>query len=339
MGFYLLHESMLDSILFARDNFLSEEGRLFPSEARIYACPCSVTEMWREDITFWHNVEGYNMRAVASRALRDKQRKPEVCVLRAQDLLATPICIKTINLRWMDQSEVAQFVEKSFVSISRAGKYQGIGLWFECDFDGTDYDANGEQMGQLVTLSTSPQCEATHWKQTVIMLPTTPSGSNENKRSENSEGKSMENGKEDMQELNGVIENKEENKLNNDDRQALNENSENKSEGSDISENKVNKKCTSSETSEEYEINKSTLKSIEVEEDEIVGWSLGFCQSAENPRHYTIVLELLDPEEEEHPEPCHCGMAQCLIIAKFIEKELSGEGFEIVERSWRAIHT
>lgn len=40
MGFYLLHEGMLDSVLYARDNFLKENGEIFPESATIYIAPC-----------------------------------------------------------------------------------------------------------------------------------------------------------------------------------------------------------------------------------------------------------------------------------------------------------
>ena len=34
MGFYLLHESMLDSVILARQKHLQEDGIMFPSHAR-----------------------------------------------------------------------------------------------------------------------------------------------------------------------------------------------------------------------------------------------------------------------------------------------------------------
>lgn len=40
MGFYLLHEGMLDSVIFARDNFLKEDGKMFPEHAYLYVAPC-----------------------------------------------------------------------------------------------------------------------------------------------------------------------------------------------------------------------------------------------------------------------------------------------------------
>ena len=44
MGFYLLHESMLDSVLTARDMHLKEDGLMLPSHAQIYAAPCSLSQ-------------------------------------------------------------------------------------------------------------------------------------------------------------------------------------------------------------------------------------------------------------------------------------------------------
>jgi len=58
MGFYLVHEGMLDSVLFARDNLLHEDGLLFPSIAKLYASPCQLPSMY----DFWNNVCGVSMR-------------------------------------------------------------------------------------------------------------------------------------------------------------------------------------------------------------------------------------------------------------------------------------
>jgi hypothetical protein len=58
MGFYLVHEGMLDSVLYARDNFLREDGLLFPSIAKLYASPCQLQSMYE----FWDDVYGVSMR-------------------------------------------------------------------------------------------------------------------------------------------------------------------------------------------------------------------------------------------------------------------------------------
>lgn len=41
MGFYLLHEAMLDSVILARDKFLKPGGLVFPESATLYSAPCS----------------------------------------------------------------------------------------------------------------------------------------------------------------------------------------------------------------------------------------------------------------------------------------------------------
>lgn len=40
MGFYLMHEAMLDSVITARDRFLKPNGLIFPEFATLYAVPC-----------------------------------------------------------------------------------------------------------------------------------------------------------------------------------------------------------------------------------------------------------------------------------------------------------
>lgn len=39
MGYFLLRESMLDSVIVARDKYLKSGGSLFPSHARMYLAP------------------------------------------------------------------------------------------------------------------------------------------------------------------------------------------------------------------------------------------------------------------------------------------------------------
>lgn len=58
MGFYLVHEGMLDSVIVARDRFLKENGLMFPSVAKIYAAPCQLPS-YNE---FWDDIFGVSMK-------------------------------------------------------------------------------------------------------------------------------------------------------------------------------------------------------------------------------------------------------------------------------------
>ena len=56
-------------------------------------------------------------------------------------------------------------------------------------------------------------------------------------------------------------------------------------------------------------------------EDEIIGWKLVMAQSESNRRQYSLSLEVLDPETDQHPVPCHCHMARCELVAALMERE------------------
>lgn len=55
MGFHLLHESMLDSVLCARDRFLKQNGIMLPGIARLYASPVSMDRFCQEHFYFWYD--------------------------------------------------------------------------------------------------------------------------------------------------------------------------------------------------------------------------------------------------------------------------------------------
>lgn len=74
MGYFLLRESMLDSVLIARDKFLKPGGALYPSHARMYfaAIRASAAEAWRLEYQVSFDSAGYVQcpQAEASVALR-----------------------------------------------------------------------------------------------------------------------------------------------------------------------------------------------------------------------------------------------------------------------------
>ncbi|XP_037796018.1 protein arginine N-methyltransferase 1-like isoform X1 [Penaeus monodon] len=310
MGFYLLHESMLNSVIKARDMFLSDEGIVFPSEARIFACPCSLQSLYKEQINYWDNVYGFNMSAVKQFALRSKMIKPEVCLIPESDLLAEPTCIKKFNLRWVTEEEVKMFSETTFVGITKSGSYQGLCLWFECDFEEYCYSEEGEEQGTLITLSTSPMSPPTHWKQTVVVL-----GYGSSKTCQEIELSCQD----------GCLETS-----GDDVQRSTNEKLENhEPQQSDQVETKNSSKNYSKEDKREVQDTVVSTTQLEfenlVEKDEVVGWKIVFAQSDDNVRHYTMTVEMLDPEIEEHPVPCLCPMPRCVIIAKMIENDEMGD--------------
>ncbi|PON37536.1 Protein arginine N-methyltransferase [Parasponia andersonii] len=58
MGYMLLYESMLGSVIVARDRWLRPGGLILPSHATLYMAPVTHLERYSESIDFWRNVYG-----------------------------------------------------------------------------------------------------------------------------------------------------------------------------------------------------------------------------------------------------------------------------------------
>lgn len=160
MGFYLLHEGMLDSVLYARDKFLKPSGSMFPQNASIFVAPCAVPSVFDA----WKSHDGVHMQAFGAALRAQKSLKPEVMVLSAENLLHEGIVMSWLDLNEVTIEDLNELIFNEVIVVQRSGRYQGICIWFDVDFP-TNND------GTTVTLSTAPSFEPTHWKQTIILLP------------------------------------------------------------------------------------------------------------------------------------------------------------------------
>ncbi|PSN31688.1 hypothetical protein C0J52_21914 [Blattella germanica] len=160
MGFYLLHEGMLDSVLVARDRHLKPGGKLFPETASIWCAPCSIPKYY----DFWEDVAGCRLKSIGEAWRKLKSRQPQVVELQNEDLLCDASKLCTLDLNRVTKNEL-DCISKSFVASSnRDGKYEGLCMWFSCEFPKMDDEA------EATVLWTGPGKPSTHWKQTAIML-------------------------------------------------------------------------------------------------------------------------------------------------------------------------
>lgn len=160
MGFYLLHEGMLDSVIYARDKFLAENGSMFPQSATISVAPCKVPS--RFDV--WKDVDGVRLTSFGQALREQKSSKPEILNVNETDLLHSGTVVAWLDLNEVSVSDLDAFAFKEVIVIQQPGRYQGVCLWFDVEFPANDN-------GDVVTLSTRPSEPDTHWKQTIILLP------------------------------------------------------------------------------------------------------------------------------------------------------------------------
>ena len=68
MGYCLLFEGMLDSVLKVRDLILKPGGKMIPATARIDLCLVSTEKLWKDYLGFWDDVYGFKMKSLKKRA-------------------------------------------------------------------------------------------------------------------------------------------------------------------------------------------------------------------------------------------------------------------------------
>ena len=71
MGYCLLYESMLNTVLYARDRYLAPGGLIFPDKATMKIASIEDGEYKEEKIGFWNSVYGFNMSHIKELALRE----------------------------------------------------------------------------------------------------------------------------------------------------------------------------------------------------------------------------------------------------------------------------
>ncbi|KAI0769694.1 S-adenosyl-L-methionine-dependent methyltransferase [Trametes elegans] len=159
MGYFLLYESMLDTVLLARDKYLKPEGLIFPDVATMYLAAIEDADYKDEKINFWDNVYGFDYSCIKEIALRE----PLVDTVELKAVVTDPCLIKHIDLRTVKKEELT-FTAPFSLTATRNDYVHAFLAWFDILFDCTH---------TKVKFSTGPHAKYTHWKQTVFYTPET----------------------------------------------------------------------------------------------------------------------------------------------------------------------
>ncbi|KAJ0096187.1 hypothetical protein Patl1_16436 [Pistacia atlantica] len=90
MGYMLLYESMLGSVITARDRWLKRGGLILPSNATLYMAPVTHPDRYNESIDFWRNVYGIDMSAMMPLAKQCAFEEPSVETITGENVLTWP---------------------------------------------------------------------------------------------------------------------------------------------------------------------------------------------------------------------------------------------------------
>ncbi|KAK6472558.1 protein arginine N-methyltransferase 3 [Huso huso] len=157
MGYFLLFESMLDSVLYARDKYLADGGSVYPDLCNISLAAVGDTPKHDGRVAFWDDVYGFQMSCMK------KVVVPEavVEVLKPERLISEPCVIQNLDCNAILISEL-EFSADFSLKITDSTLCTAIVGYFDIFFN--------KNCNNKVMFSTGPQSTKTHWKQTVFFL-------------------------------------------------------------------------------------------------------------------------------------------------------------------------
>jgi protein arginine N-methyltransferase 1 len=154
MGYFLIYESMLDSVLFARDKWLVKNGLIFPDHAKLYAAGIEDGDYKEEKIGFWSQLWGLDFSPMQSFAIQE----PVSDIVDKAAIATTTSCILNLDLYTCTQQDL-DFCLSYSLKTTRKDFLHALVVWFDVSF---------EACSPPVVLSTAPGKTQTHWKQSVL---------------------------------------------------------------------------------------------------------------------------------------------------------------------------
>ena len=156
MGYFLLFESMLNTVIYCRDKWLKSDGIIVPNEAIMYLTAIQDDEYEEEFINFWEDVYGFNMSTIKKLV----PMTPTIDNVDEEQLVCELDTIKEIDLMSVKIEDLS-FSSPFKINAFRNGFVNGFMGFFDYLF------TSGHQP---LHVSTSPVHYPTHWSQTLFYI-------------------------------------------------------------------------------------------------------------------------------------------------------------------------
>jgi len=156
MGYCLFYESMLDTVIYARDKWLKPDGMMFPDKAKLFVCAIEDRQYKDEKINWWDNVYGFDMSSIRKVAVSE----PLVDVVEAKQIVTNACLLKEVDLYSVQKSDL-DFSSPFNLRVARNDYVQALVTFFTIEFT---------KCHKRLGFSTAPDAAYTHWKQTVFYL-------------------------------------------------------------------------------------------------------------------------------------------------------------------------
>ncbi|CAK0899345.1 unnamed protein product, partial [Prorocentrum cordatum] len=134
MGFFLLYESMLDSVLLARDRWLRPGGQMLPSRARLFLCPFCDDDWRGRRAELLRDVCGVDASALAPRLAQEEAAEPGIQGVEPGQLVGEPACVLELDLS--TATAAAHCTRLAWTAPPGPGRaVHGFAGWFDVTFE------------------------------------------------------------------------------------------------------------------------------------------------------------------------------------------------------------
>lgn len=142
MGYFLIYESMLDSVLWARDKYLVKGGKILPDKCCIYLAALEDGEYKSSKKNFWNDVYGVNMSCMSPTVMRE----PLIDCVSSNMILSNSCKVVELDLTTMKCSD-QEFNSEYKLTCNFDDKVHALVGYWDCEFS---------RLTKPVSLSTSP---------------------------------------------------------------------------------------------------------------------------------------------------------------------------------------
>ncbi|KAK5648952.1 hypothetical protein RI129_003844 [Pyrocoelia pectoralis] len=154
MGYCLFYESMLSTVLYARDKWLKPDGLLFPDRCSLFVTAIEDRQYKDEKINWWDDVYGFDMSLIRKVAISE----PLVDIVDPKHVVTNACLIKEVDLYTVQKADL-EFTAPFNLQVRRNDYVQAIVTFFNVEFT---------KCHKRIGFSTAPEAPYTHWKQTVF---------------------------------------------------------------------------------------------------------------------------------------------------------------------------
>ena len=129
MGYFLLYEAMLDSVLWARDRYLKPGGKMLPDRAQLFIAPIEDAQYKAYKTDFWDDVYGVNMNCVTPTV----SKEPLYELVDPERFMAKPFKVFDLDLVRCKQEDV-EFASQYKFTMKYTDRVHAITAWFDVAF-------------------------------------------------------------------------------------------------------------------------------------------------------------------------------------------------------------